>query len=306
MRLSRLAIVGVVLVLSGIALAHDFWIRPGAFRVGVGERVDVRLFVGMEMKGDPRPFAAARVKSFTVIGLSSGPPSGGPPAPIAAPEGEDPAGSFVPKSPGLHVIAYEGHDAFITLEAPKFHEYLREEGLEHVIDERTKAGEAEAPAREAYSRHAKSLVVVGDVTHGPWDARRLPAFEIMPLANPAALRPGQSLGVRVLRDDAPLAHAKVVLRREADPTNPVSSRTDAKGVATLPIVHPGVYMLTCVSMQRSTPRAAGGADQPAAPGVDWVSRWASLTFEVAPAPEAATPAPAPAPTPSPGPAPGAK
>ncbi len=271
-RTVRNVLMSAVLFLTAASLAHDFWVRPASFRMGVGEQIQTRLFVGMDMQGEPRAFKKDRAKEFTITGASTE----GKPVPMVSAEGGEPAGTFVASKPGLHVITYQSRESTIDLAPDKFDEYLREEGLEHIIAERDKLGEKSANGREAYARCATSMIVVGDATEGPWAKPRGLPIELVPVANPSASKPGDTLKFTLLRDGKPLKDAKVVARCEVTPKEPASARTDQNGVVEFKVGKAGVWMVTSVTMER----AVGRTD------VDWVSWWASLTFEVAAPPAA--------------------
>src|SRR5690606_38411029 len=49
-----------------------------------------------------------------------------------------------------------------TMQAEEFSAYLKEKGLEPILEERAQRGETQSEARDAYTRHAKALIRVGD------------------------------------------------------------------------------------------------------------------------------------------------
>lgn len=272
-----------LLFASSAALSHDFWIRPVSFSSMSGQPVRASLMVGEHMKGESRPLRTDRVSEFVILG----PESAAKPRPNQASEGDDPAGHFTATAPGLHVISYEGKEATITLGPAEFEAYLREEGLEHIVQDRAARGESVQPGRESYSRCAKSLISVDGKLDGPWATPRSSRLDLIPATNPLALKPGESPTISLVRAGKPLGNAKIVARREQDPTRTTTARTDSAGRASLPLEGAGVWLITSVHMER----AEGRTD------VDWLSLWASLTFEIA-APEPAPPA-IPSPTSSP-------
>ncbi|MBV8925833.1 MAG: DUF4198 domain-containing protein [Bradyrhizobium sp.] len=81
-------------------------------------------------------------------------------------------------------------------------------------------------------------------------------IEIVPLADPAAIKPGDSLRVRVLFHGKPLAGGEV---ERGDGTTIVAEQeiprftTDTNGVATIPVVRSGSHLL--VIDHRVTPSA---------------------------------------------------
>ena len=250
------------------ALAHDFWIMPSAFHAQPGERIDAALRVGMAFEGDPILRRPERIVRFeAVLGTTALPIVGGPLA--------DPAGSFIPESPGLHALIYRSNRARIELDARKFEDYLREEGLDHIIDRRRELGQSETAAIEVYSRCCKSLVLVGQ------DAAALDTFqgldlEIVVTSRLRDLAPGAAVGSVLLFDGEPLAGTLVTAMRRGDPSSAVSARTDELGRTSLAIDAPGVWMLKAIHMDTALADVASETD------ANWESTWTTTTFEIAP------------------------
>ena len=245
-------------LVAGRAAAHDLWIEPSTFRPAVGERVAAALRVGQKLQGEPVPRIPPLVDRF-VLGA----------APMIGRAGSDPAGIALVTSPGPQWIGYQSNAYPVTLDAAKFEAYLREEGLEHVIDLRAGRGQSSAPGRERFYRCAKALIEgnAGVPRAGP--ALHLPlgfTLELIPRKLPAR----GALPLTLLFRGRPAAHVLVVAMSKRDPEHKVSARTDAKGRVTLPIAHDGFWLIKAVHMQP----APAGAD------VDWESWWASLTFEL--------------------------
>jgi len=262
--LSRLASLAWLAWLSSTAAgplaAHDFWIEPGSFAPAIGDRIALHLRVGEGFAGEPVPRNPQRIERFAAIG------PGGAEIPAAGEPGADPAGSLQLTGPGLHIAVYRSTPAFIELEAAKFEEYLRQEGLEPVLDERRRRGEQSAPGRELYSRSVKALLSVGG-TGGLDRALGLP-LELVAESDPQTLAAAGELAVRLLFRGAPLAGAQVVALPKQGAARQVVRRTDAEGRVAFPLAVPGPWLIKAVHMVRleSDPRA------------QWESVWASLTF----------------------------
>ena len=111
------------------------------------------------------------------------------------------------KSPGSYLIAMERNQSYIKLDAQKFTDYLKEEGLKDIIEQRMKSGESQTEGRERYSRYLKSLVQVGDRRDDTYKRELGFRLEIIPINNPYLLKLGDSLVVRVLFEGKPLAGA---------------------------------------------------------------------------------------------------
>jgi hypothetical protein len=186
--------------------------------------------------------------------------------------GSDPAGIALVGEAGPHWIGYQSNPYPVVLEGPKFEDYLRDEGLERIIDERKKRGQSAAPGRERFYRCAKALLYTAPAA--PSHVLETPlgfTLEIVPRTNPYDVRPGGELPVTLSFRGKPMANILVVAMSKSDPQNAVRVRTDAKGRATLRLAHAGFWLIKAVHMEAA----------PADAGVDWESWWASITFDVA-------------------------
>jgi uncharacterized GH25 family protein len=265
------AAAALLLLAASTAAAHDFWIESTSFRPAVGSTVGVRLIVGQKFRGDTLPRNPAMIARFDFVTEAGA-------VPIPGRGADDPAGSFRVEAPGLGLIAYRSLESSVSLEAPKFEEYLKEEGLESVIAARAKRGESAKPSRELFSRSAKALVQAGGAGDAGFDRVIGLTLELVPEKNPYAMAAGGDLPVRLLFMGRPLAGALVVALPYDAPENRIAARTDRDGRVVLKLPKGGVWLVKAVHM-------VPVEDNPAA---DWRSIWASLTFEI-PAPAAARP-----------------
>jgi hypothetical protein len=196
--------------------------------------------------------------------------------PVGGEPGDDPAGSVRVSEPGLHWIGYQSHPYPVVLEAGKFEDYLRDEGLERIVEERARQGQSAAKGRERFYRCAKSLL---DVARQNRAASKSHVFdtplgftlELVPQKNPYALSPGAELPVSLWFRGKPIPNVLVVAINKGVPDKAVSARTDARGFVRLRLARPGLWLIKAVHMEAAPPDA----------GVDWESWWASMTFDLA-------------------------
>jgi len=264
---SRLRLLGVMAVavigLGGARLlAHDMWIVPTTFSPEAGEIVGVRLRIGQDLLGDPLPRDPALVNQFVVQDAAGR-------KPVIGREGADPAGFFRVATPGLLVIGYRSNPSAIELTAEKFNQYVKEEGLDAVAALRARRNETGASAHEIFSRCAKSLVLSGAPTETQRDQPLGFTLELVAERNPYALRADQDLPVRLTYESRPLAGALVVAMNRLNPAEKLAARTDDDGRVRFRLRPGGMWLIKSVHM----------VPAPAGTGANWMSFWASLTFE---------------------------
>ena len=260
----RLGGIVSILLASGTALAHDFWIEPSRFQPMPGELVKLELLVGERLAGEAVPRNDAWIDRFEAV-------RDGAASRVVGVDGSDPAGLIRPDTPGRTLVVYTSRPSYVEVEAPKFEAYLQAEGLDAPRAARARTRSGATPGRERFSRCAKALLAVGGASRS--GAATAPAglpLELVAESDPYALQPGDNLTVRLLYLGRPLAGALVKATDRERPGEPVAVRTDAVGRASLALPRAGAWLIHAVHMVPVTGDARA----------DWESFWASLTFEL--------------------------
>jgi uncharacterized GH25 family protein len=255
---------------SFAAQAHEFWLMPQSFKVPPARAFQLELRVGAGWPGESLGRNPAYIERFGLLDAKGERRIGGQP-------GADPAGVVMSKEPGAAWAVFRSKHSALTLEAEKFESYLREEGLENIIEARRLSGASQAPGREMYSRCAKSLLQVGAFAKTPATLLKRNTgltLELIPQTDPQQLRGGGAFNVQLLYLNKPLRGALVraLPQTAVEGVSPaqISGRTDAQGRVTLPLPQGGVWLLNAVHMVAAAPQL----------NADWESVWSSLTFEI--------------------------
>ena len=272
--------------------AHEFWLMPQSFSVPPAQNFLLELRVGAGWPGESLGRNPAYVERFGLI------ESAALERPVGGDPGGDPAGVITAKNAGPAWAVFRSKRSALTLAAEKFESYLRDEGLEAIIDARRLNGTSQAPGRELYSRCAKALLQVGSATKSASALLKRNTgltLELLPQSDPQQLRGGGMFTVQLLYLNKPLRGAlvKALPQTQADqtsstaatpatplattpattPSAQIAGRTDAQGRVTLPLSHGGVWLINAVHMVAAPPQL----------DADWESVWSSLVMEV-PAP----------------------
>lgn len=262
-----LALTTALLLAALPAFAHDYWLEPDAFFLPVGEEVNVRLHVGDDFKSEAeRPFQKKPTVKFQLLSAKET-------LDLAAAGKEDqkPVARVKAKAPGNYLIALERAPQKITLAADKFNAYLAEEGLDAILEQRRKAGEDKAEGRERYSRSIKCLLQAGDQRDDTYKQVLGQRLEIVPQANPYALKAGAELAVLVQFEGKLLAGARVFAHhRDGEKVATQKLTTSKEGIAVVKLDKAGTWLVRLVHMRRC-------ADDKE---IDWESFWGALTFAV--------------------------
>ena len=259
-------LVAAATALCGAPLfAHDLWIEPGTFSPQAGQSVGLRLRVGQDLSGDPLPLNPALVKRFIVDDAAGS-------RPVAAWRGADPAGLVRVGAPGLLVAAYHSHSSRVELAAEKFNAYLLEEGLDSIVALRERRNQAGSSGRERFARCAKSLLLAGPVIEAQRDRQLGCPLELVAERNPYASNTNPDFALRLSYEGEPLAGALVVAINSLNPAHKQQARSDADGRVRFALSPGGMWLVKAVHMVAAPASTDGDAD--------WLSFWASLTFEV--------------------------
>jgi len=256
---------GLIIMLgSATASGHEFWVEPSNFVLERDGRVGVRLCIGDGFEGWSLARNTQRIEKFVAAG-----PAGE--QPIIGLDGSEPAGIARFTAPGDYVIAYRSSRAFTEMPAAEFDAYLGDKGLEQIVALRKQRGASDRNVREAYSRHSKALIRMGDADGSVVD--RPMGLRLEFIAEPE-LRRADADGLRsflLLHDGKPLTGALVAATRPGTTDGDLKVRTGADGRASFRLRAPGMWRVAAVHM----------IEAPGDVAADWESLWASLTFELA-------------------------
>ena len=256
-----------LLATAAPAAAHDFWIQPQQFSVGVGAPLGMTFQVGHGAdrqrwgNGSDRIVEISDILDRARVDQRAMLRSNGP---------WDLLTRFA--APGLHVVAMQTVYSNSNLPAIRFNDFLKEEGLALAIAARARAGTTNRLGRERYSRRAKALIQVGTPRATDQRLATRPVglkLEIVPERNPYALGASRNLPVHVLYRGRRLPNATVKftdLDRDAKPL--AVAVTDNAGRAMFKVPATGKYLLNVIWSEPVTGDAR----------VDFDTTFSSLTF----------------------------
>ncbi len=265
------ASVALLIFAGGALFAHDLFLRPVRFFVAPGEEILVRMLNGTFTSSEGgvsrdrvRDLRAVSENASLAIDTSS----------LEVGKTESVVHLTATK-PGTYVVGISLRPRTIRLEGKAFNEYLRSDGIPSILEQRSKSGELELPARERYSKHVKAIVQVGDARSKVVNTVFGYPAELVPLDNPYRKNRRAGIRLRALVDGHPIA-GQVILYGGAGDGGVVykekAVETGADGVAVVMPAGAGKWYAKFINM-RSVRGAAGDS-------VDYESKWTTLTFGI--------------------------
>ena len=256
----------LLLALAAPVQAHEFWISPLDYMPAAGTEAAAELRNGEEFEGGALPYIPQRTERFEIW-------HGGAPRAVEGRVGDRPALAPQALEEGLNVIVHETGDNFVTYEElARFARFANHKGFPEAVNAHVQRRLPEDDVREMYRRFAKSLIGVGNAEGA--DAPVGMRVELVALANPYTDDVSGGLPVRLLQDGAPVADYQVELfQRVGGEVAITTHRTDADGVALLPVEPGAEVMADAVILEELDPAVAPR-------GAQWETLWANLTFAV--------------------------
>jgi hypothetical protein len=258
--------VAVILgAVAPLAAAHETWLLPKDFTPPAGQSLEFTLTSGM---GFPSLGSGVDRRRITEARLIQ--------------DGDTQALVPVGGSAGaleLSAIPYAGVAcAWVNLQ-PRILEIEADEDVEHYLEEigapesiwsAWRESKGTTAWRESYAKLARTyLIGSGEGDPEPcWDESTGTRFDILPMADPTALAPGDTLELQVLLDGEPLAGQSIGLVREGEDPRTLQRSNDA-GRVTVTVDGEGEHMIYATNLRRAS------TDDYA-----WESNFITLTFLV--------------------------
>ena len=258
----------VISLLAAPVTAHEFWIEPTAYQVDGDMNLEAHIVNGQEFKGVRLSYLPQRFVNFVLFGSDTSAQVDGRP-------GDLPALQQAPIAEGLNIVAYQAKNATVDYETwAKFQGFVDHKDFGDVLSVHEARELPLDGFTEVYSRHAKSLIGVGDATGA--DRRVGLETEIVALTNPYTDDVTAGFTVQVYyRNDLRADTQVEVFERAPDSTVSISlHRTNAEGIATFPVQPGHEYMVDAVVLREPSDQLAERT------GAVWETLWANLTFAI--------------------------
>ncbi|RYG92138.1 DUF4198 domain-containing protein [Loktanella sp. IMCC34160] len=253
---------------AGPLAAHEFWLEPSQWQVAPDARLEGRIVNGQSFAGIELAYIPQRTARYEIF-------NAGQQAAVEMRAGDRPGLSADPLGEGLNVVIYQTNPSTVDYETwEKFQSFVDHKDLGVTEADQIARGLPLAEFSEVYFRFSKTLIAVGDGAGA--DLRTGMETEIVALTNPYTDDLTDGVRVQLFYQYDVRAEEQIeVFDRAPDGEVTISYvRTDADGIATVPVVPGHDYMLDAVVLREPAP------DLAEASGAVWETLWANLTFAV--------------------------
>ena len=261
----RIACSALLLLATAFSVsAHEFWINPARFQFEPGAEILAEFRNGEEFSGVQLGYFGRSSKTLVIVG-----PNGV--TPITPRDGDRPAIEIkAPSTPGLYTLGHETTLSRLTYrEWAKWQKFVKHKDLAKEAASHEARGLPRENFREGYTRHAKSLIAVGDGAGN--DTNLGMETEFVALTNPYAPGFDGTMKAQLFYQGKPRANAQVEVFEEGlDQGVTISiAHTDASGVVTLKTTPGRKYQIDAVVLRVPLSDEAN---------VAWETLWANMTF----------------------------
>jgi uncharacterized GH25 family protein len=254
--------VGLLCINNHDAQAHETWLLPSSFRIAANETVRFDLTSGMDFPSNDTAIKAERVERarYRLNDKWSNAMTNSPSESSLVLEAR-------PQQNGIATVTVELKPKEIDLSDALVEEYFQEIAASDEIRKAWNQIKGKKPWKEIYSKHAKSFIAIGNVSHDKsWKLASGLKLDLVPQVNPFDAKVGSEFEVTLLRDGKPLPNFSIGLILESQPDR-IFAKTNEQGIARFKLSKPGRALLCTVDLRLKSDDT-------------WESDFSTLTFAV--------------------------
>jgi hypothetical protein len=164
-----------VLMIIHAMYAHEMWLMPTKFKLQPNDSMRVSMNVGMNFSGElwnyepDKLITMRRISQGKMLVMDK-----------AIPMGKTPGIRLGAGDEGTSLIIFASKPKFIELTGKEFNQYLKDEGIEDILELRTKRKELNKSGRELYARCAKTILQTGVLTDDIGQTATGMEYELIP------------------------------------------------------------------------------------------------------------------------------
>lgn len=228
-------------------LGHEFWIQPDKFIYKRGETINIKFLAGENFKGEGWNGEKDNINHLSLYFDN-----------VTDKKLNDDLGNNKGDSlqiamfdEGTVMVILNTKNSLVDLDAKRFNEYLREDGLTEALDYRQKTGDTIKNGLEYYQRSVKTIFQVGNKMTNVYKQKTDLPLDIIPADNPYTVAKDGNFKVKLFFLGEQLKNTKVkVWHTLDDKVSMQDYTTDNDGEIKFFLATEGEWMVSCVKMVR--------------------------------------------------------
>ena len=233
----------IALTVSG----HEFWIQPDKFIYKRGEMINIKFLMGENFKGLNWDGNKDKIESLRLYfddvsdkNLDDN---------LGSSKGDSLQISMLDE--GTVVVSLNTKNSFRDIQATKFNEYLRENGLTDALEYRIQNNDTIKEGLENYRYSVKTIFQVGNRTNNTYKQKTGLPVDIIPADHPYSVDKDGNFKVRVFFLGEPMKNAKVKVWHKLDnKITQIDYKTDHEGDVKFFLSAQGEWMVSCIKIFR--------------------------------------------------------
>ena len=266
-RKAIIAALAIVIIAVSVH-AHDLFLKLDSYFLTPNSKATVSVMNGTFQESDAA-VARDRIVNLSLLGPGFSASSGD--SVVWRAEEKKSVMEFRTGAPGTYVIGISTKTRENTRTGAEFNKFLEEDGMPDVLAARKKNNELEKGATQRYSKYVRAIFQVGDSRSDDYKKSLDHPIELIPQKNPYSLKRGETIPILCLLNGKPLTNQFITAGWETidNKIHSVNARSDAGGIVRFALTNSGKWFVKTIHMEKV-----------AEPGLDYESKWATLTFEM--------------------------
>lgn len=235
-----------LLTFSLIPIANEVWILPEKFIYKWNETINIRFFTGEHFEKEKKEFSSLGIESLQIYFDDVKDD-------MSFQQNDKNGDSIQMKllNEGTAQVVFNSRKIKLEMEPDEFNSFLAKQDLSEILSYRKRRNELDSPGNFYYQHCAKTIFQVGNHYNNTYKLRTSLPLDFIPLQNPYNLKNADSLEIKILFQNEPLAnHLIKVLQNVNLNTFQSSVYSNNMGITKIPVTRDGVWKLSATLIDK--------------------------------------------------------
>ena len=235
-----------LLTFSLIPLANEFWIQPEKFIYKWNETINIRFYTGDDFEEIKKDDGSSRIDALVIY----------------FDDVKDDMSDYITDEKGDSIqlkllnegtaqVVYSSKNIKLKMEPAEFNTYQLKRELSEILAYRKRRNELDSSGNFYHQQCAKTIFQVGNRYNNTYKLETSAPLDFIPQQNPYNLNDADSLEVKILFQNEPLANHLIRIKQKLDlKIFQFSLYSDKMGIIKIPVASYGVWMLNATIIEK--------------------------------------------------------